>query len=141
VIAVAACTTPAPTSRSAAPPADRVPTPVDSPVLKETSWRLEDLGGAAAIAGVQATLEFPGEGRVAGRGSCNRFFGTVEIAGETIRFGPLAATRMACVDPAANDQEKRYLEALQDAERFAFDGPALLIYSRNNDRPLRFSRK
>jgi heat shock protein HslJ len=109
--------------------------------LHGTAWRLADLGGVAAIPGVEATLEFPEEGKASGRGSCNRFFGTVEISGESIRFGPLASTKMACIDDAANAQEKKYLEALQAAERIVFDGPALVIYSRGNDQPLRFSRK
>jgi heat shock protein HslJ len=105
------------------------------------AWRLADLGGQPAIPSVEATLEFPEEGKVAGKATCNRFFGTVEISGASIRFGPLAATKMACLDDAANAQEKKYLEALAAVERFEFDGPALLIFSRGSDRPLRFSKK
>jgi heat shock protein HslJ len=63
------------------------------------------------------------------------------ISGRSIEFGPLAATKMACMDDAANAQEVRYLEALQRAERFAFDGPALRIYSAGMERPLRFARR
>jgi heat shock protein HslJ len=48
---------------------------------------------------------------------------------------------MACIDDAANAQETKYLDALQKAERFAFDGPALRIYSTGMERPLRFARK
>jgi len=118
-------------------------TPVAAPPgeLSGTSWRLEDLGADKALEGVEATLEFPEAGKVAGRGSCNRFFGTVEISGQSIKFDPLAATKMACIDDAANAQEKKYLEALQNAERFALDGPALLIYSTGMKRPLRFVRR
>ena len=85
--------------------------------------------------------EFPETGKAGGKASCNRFFGTVEISGQSIKFGPLAATKMACIDDATNAQEVRYLDALQKAERFAFDGPALLIYSAGMERPLRFVRK
>jgi heat shock protein HslJ len=119
-------------SRTAAPP---------SPGLSGTKWRLGELAGLRAIPGVEATLEFLEEGKVAGRASCNRFLGTVEISGESIKFGPLASTKMACVDDAANAQERKYLEALQAAERFAFEGPVLLVYSRATDRPLRFARR
>src|SRR6476646_4261326 len=132
----AGCTPPA------GPPAAATPAPTPAAAaLVGSAWRLEDLGGTAAIPGVEATLEFPEAGRAAGRGSCNRFFGTVEISGESIRFGPLAATKMACLDAAANAQETRYLEGLQAAERFAFDGPALLLYPRGGGAPLRFVRK
>jgi heat shock protein HslJ len=109
--------------------------------LPGSSWRLEDLAGVAALPNVEATLEFPEAGKVAGRASCNRFFGTVELSGESIKFGPLASTKMACIDDATNAQEVKYLQALHGAERFAFDGPALLIYSKRMDKPLRFARK
>jgi heat shock protein HslJ len=67
--------------------------------------------------------------------------GSVEISAPSIKFGPLAATKMACIDDAATAQEVRYLDALQKAERFAFDGPVLLIYSTGIERPLRLARK
>jgi heat shock protein HslJ len=125
------------------PPATTETRAVQSPAvdLAGTSWKLEDLGGTPALPGVGVTLEFPEIGKASGRASCNRFMGTVEIAGSSIEFGPLAATKMACIDDAANAQEVRYLDALQKAERFAFDGPALLLYSTGMDRPLRFARK
>lgn len=85
----------------------------------------------------EATLEFPEAGKVAGRASCNRFFGTVEVSGGSIRFGPLAATKMSCGDDA-DAQERRYLQALQSAERFDFDGTALRLHSRGVEQPLRF---
>jgi heat shock protein HslJ len=135
-LAFAGCTQTS-TSQTASSPAAAP----GSPELKGTAWRLEDLGAVSAIPGVEATLQFPEAGKAAGRASCNRFFGTVEISGASIQFGPLASTKMACIDDAANAQEKKYLDALGAAERFAFDGPALLIYSRGNDQPLRFSRK
>ena len=116
----------------------RTSTPASPAGLAGTRWRLEKLGDQPAIPGVEATMEFPEEGKVAGRGSCNRFFGTVEISGESIKFGPLASTKMACLDDATSTQETRYLEALAAAERFSFDGPALLIHSRGGGAPLRF---
>jgi len=133
----AGCAPPAVTPAAATP----TPAAAAAPSLVGSAWRLKDLGEAAAIPGVEATLEFPAAGRAAGRGSCNRFFGTVEISGESIRFGPLAATKMACLDAASNAQETKYLESLQAVERFEFDGPALLLYPRGGGAPLRFVRK
>jgi heat shock protein HslJ len=137
VFVIAGCTTQAPAS----PKTSTQTTAPSSAGLHGTAWRLEDLGGVASIPGVEATLEFPEEGKAVGRGSCNRFFGTVEISGESIQFGPLASTKMACIDAATSAQETKYLEALQAAERIAFDGPALVIYFKGDDQPLRFSRK
>ncbi|MGH7498921.1 MAG: META domain-containing protein [Gemmatimonadales bacterium] len=111
----------------------------DAKGLRGTSWRLEDLGGAGVLDDAEATLEFPEAGKVAGRGSCNRFFGKVETAGDSIRFGPIGSTRMACAE-AVGIQEGKYLKALAGAERFAVDGATLLVYSRAMDKPLRFTR-
>lgn len=111
----------------------------DTGDLQGTSWRLEDLGGTGVLDRVQATLEFSESGRVSGNGSCNQFSGTVKISGESITFGPLAATRKACVD-AVGMQENNYFKALGAARRFNLDGPFLLIYSEGADKPLRFIR-
>lgn len=107
--------------------------------LLGTAWRLEDLGGASVLDRVQATLEFPQEGKVAGSGSCNRFFGSVEVSGTSIRFGMVGTTQMACAD-AVGAQESRYFTALGDAERFSLEGSTLLIFAKGMDKPLRFIR-
>lgn len=109
--------------------------------LQGTVWRLEDLAGAGLAPDTEATLEFPAEeGKVAGNGSCNRFFGSVDLTGATIKFGQMGSTRMACPEPIAG-QETRYLKALESAERFTSDGATLLIYCAGMEKPLRFVRK
>jgi putative lipoprotein len=110
------------------------------PPLPGSAWRLDELGGADVLAGTSPTLEFSEAGKVAGHGSCNRFFGTVEISGDSLRFGPLGSTRMACAE-AVLRQEGRYLKALEGAERFGIDGAELLIHSKGLAKPLRFVRK
>ncbi len=107
--------------------------------LSGTDWLLEDLGGRGVIDNVQATLSFPESGRVAGNGSCNRIFGPAEISGDKIKLGPLASSRMACPEAVMN-QEMKYMEALQSAERFEWKEPYLLVYCKGSDKPLRFTR-
>jgi heat shock protein HslJ len=107
--------------------------------LVETTWRLEDLAGTGVLDSVEATLEFPSEGRVAGNASCNRFTGPVTVAGTAITFGPQAVTRMACAETVMR-QEHAYLEALHEAREFRVEGPFLYIYGTNRDKPLRFIR-
>jgi len=94
-----------------------------------TAWRLESLA--------LATLEFPSEGRASGNGSCNRFNGVVTVEGDKIQFGGIAATRKACAE-AVMRQEESYFAALQDAERFEFDGQSLRIFAADKSEPLRF---
>jgi len=110
-----------------------------SPSLLKTTWLLEDLGGAGVLDRARATLAFTEPGRVAGNSSCNRFFGSVTLSGQSITFGQLGSTRMACVAAVAA-QEAKYLKALMDAERFVLDGSVLLIYAKAMDKPLRFTR-
>ena len=107
--------------------------------LTGTEWLLEDLSGAAVIDNVQATLTFPEAGKTAGNGSCNRFFGPAEITGSAIKLGPLGLTRMACTTAVMN-QETKYIDALQAAERFEWKAPYLLIYCKRFEKPLRFTR-
>jgi len=104
-----------------------------------SEWLLEDLGGSGVLDQVQATLTFPEAGKVAGNGSCNRFFGPAKIRGDAIKLGPLGATRMACPEAAMN-QETKYLQPLQAAERFEWKDPYLLVYCRVLAKPLRFTR-
>jgi putative lipoprotein len=104
-----------------------------------TSWRLAELQGSPALQGVEATLEFPERGKVAGKGSCNRFFGTANISGDSLTLSKMGATLMACVGPGM-EQEGRYLKALAAARRYSLEGDALLIYTAGTDRPLLFTR-
>jgi heat shock protein HslJ len=124
------------------PTPEPTPAPAQTPAargLVGTSWVLQDLGGAGVIDAARATLEFPEAGRVAGRGSCNRFFGSVEISDDRISFSQLGSTEMACIG-AAMDQEIKYLKALQSAERYTLAERSLQIYVKGMDKPLGFRR-
>ena len=115
----------------------RAASPAPSAELVGTRWMLEDLGGAGVVEEASATLEFPEPGKVAGSGSCNRFFGTVSIDGSAMSIHPLGTTRMACTEAVAM-QEVNYIRALQSAERYALRGTTLLIYVKGMQSPLRF---
>ena len=106
--------------------------------LVGSEWLLEDLGGSGVLDRVQATLAFPESGKVAGKGSCNRFFGTVAISGNKVKFSALGSTKMACPE-AIMKQEDKYLAALQAADRFESNDGNLLIYYVGAEKPLRFS--
>jgi heat shock protein HslJ len=107
--------------------------------LAGSEWLLEDLAGRGVIDNIQATLTFPEAKRVAGNGSCNRFFGPAEVNGDAIKLGPLASSRKACPEAVMN-QETKYLEALQAADRFEWKDPYLLIDCKGFEKQLRFTR-
>ena len=107
--------------------------------LGGSEWLLEDLAGSGVMDSVGATLSFPETDKVAGNGSCNRFFGPAEIAGSALKLGLLGSTRMACTEAVMN-QETKYLNALQAAQRYEWKDPYLLVYCKGFDKPLRFTR-
>lgn len=126
------------------PSAEKKPTKAATPAapfsLVGSEWILADLAGTPVIPNSKASLAFPEAGRVAGNGSCNRFTGSVTITGNTLKFGPLASTRMACTDAGVSAEEDAYLKALGAANRYEYRDPDLLIYATGYDKPLRFTR-
>jgi heat shock protein HslJ len=108
-------------------------------VLGGSEWLLVDLAGGGVLDRVQATLSFPEGNKIAGSDSCNQFFGTAEVSGNTLKLTPLGTTRMACPEDVMN-QETKYLAALRAAERYEWKYPYLLIYCKGFDKPLRFAR-
>jgi len=107
--------------------------------LPGTSWVLEEVGGVPVVQRGRATLSFAESGRASGNGSCNRFSGTATIAGDSLSFGPLLSTKMACVEDALTNQETRYLASLGSARRYAIAGDTLRIYVAGGGE-LRFAR-
>ena len=99
--------------------------------LEGGPWVVEDLNGGGMMAGVEMELSFdPGDqntSRVTGRAACNRFFGSWSQVGAAVRFGPLAATKMACA-PALMELEGKFLGTLEAVRVLSFGpgGAALL---------------
>ena len=108
--------------------------------MAATSWLAEDIGRRGVLDNPRTTVSFDQAGRVSGSGGCNRYGGPVEVSGETIRFGPLASTRMAC-SPAISDQEERFFAALRSATRFVVTAEdKLVLYDATGEAIVTFSR-
>jgi putative lipoprotein len=104
------------------------------------TWALEDIDGAGVVDDAQSTLEFGPDGRVSGRGGCNRYSGNVEVKGASIVVGELISTKMACA-PALMDQETKFLAALQATRTYRMNEDNKLVLSDATGRQrLRFSR-
>ncbi len=101
--------------------------PGNNAAVRAGDWKLVRLGDAsvkAADGQREAYLVFDTEEpRVAGSGGCNRVNGGFELDGANLRFGRLAATRMAC--PEGLEQEQRFLAALEGVTRHRIDGSHL----------------
>ena len=81
-------------------------------LFRGAEWAVEDLAGAGIIDRSRMTLRFLADNRVAGRASCNRYMGSYNLTGEGLSFSPQATTMMACA-PALMNQERRFLELLE----------------------------
>jgi len=91
------------------------PQPASTAPLVGTEWTLVELGGQPVGLGAgekPATLSLSeADKHASGFSGCNRMSGTYELEGSTLRFGPMAVTRMACA--TGMDLETKFLAALQ----------------------------
>ena len=108
--------------------------------LVGSTWLVEDIEGGGVIDFLQSTLTFDSAEKVTGMGGCNNFFGSVKIDGSAIAFGPLGATRMACGE-AIDDQEFRFLQALEKTRSFAIEQGLLFLINNDGAQVLQLSRK
>jgi heat shock protein HslJ/uncharacterized lipoprotein YbaY len=89
-------------------------------------WIVTDIGGAKPVDGSRASLAFGEEGRLSGNGSCNRYTASFKLTGEALTVGKAASTMMAC-EPKLMEQEKRFLDILQQVQRFEIGAAGELV--------------
>jgi heat shock protein HslJ len=98
---------------------------------ESVEWNLLQLGGAAVPklpGNRQPSLLLDSTRKQAsGFAGCNTFFGGYELAGATLKLGPLAATRKACAG-VASTVEKKYFQALAQTRGWKMDAGELLLH-------------
>jgi len=103
----------------------------DLQTLGGADWRLVELNGRAAIPAEltrRPWIRFNTDSsRVSGSAGCNRMSGPFTLRGDTMQFGSLISTRMACGDQALNQQESDFFGALQSTDRYALSGDTLKL--------------
>ncbi|MGR3291115.1 MAG: META domain-containing protein [Paracoccaceae bacterium] len=70
-------------------------------------YHLEELGGSVFTA--RATISFPEQGRIAGKGPCNSYSASQNAPYPWLELGLIAATRAACSDLAT---ERAFFQTL-----------------------------
>jgi len=123
----------------------RVLVPVIALSLALTACGSEDGGNAASLEGViwvldaasigelvdpvpvdaRVDLSFE-DGQAGGTSGCNSYRGGYTVDGDSLTFGPLAATQMAC-EPPLMDLEAAYLAALADVDGFEVNAGGDLV--------------
>ncbi|MGH7585267.1 MAG: META domain-containing protein [Gemmatimonadales bacterium] len=94
-------------------PAAQAAAPEPGAMLESTEWSLLELNGKIAIGADNRPLTLlldPAARRAAGFAGCNRYSGSYELSGNSLKFGPMIMTKMACNE--AMDTESAYAEAL-----------------------------
>jgi heat shock protein HslJ len=106
------------------------------------SWHVVDHGGFEnLIPGVPITATFTEEGDLRGGAGCNTYRARYTTDGGAIEISPPAVTRKFCAEPeGVMEQESRYLQALESAERFRVDGGVLSLSSADGTPVVSFGR-
>ncbi len=130
LLLVAACSPRVEASPGSQPAPTLLPPAADE--IAGTQWQLVSFGAVGAevpvIAGTSLTLGFDEHSQVSGQGGCNSFGGGYKADSQTITFMSLAQTLRACVDDSANQQEAKYMEALDSAGQYVLNGDELTIF-------------
>jgi heat shock protein HslJ len=107
---------------------DREVADPDRPI-EGTTWILDGIvsGDTASSvpAGVTASIQIT-DGRMAINSGCNSGSATVTVAADTLTFGPIALTKMAC-QPAAMSVEQSVVSTLTGTVRYTIEADALTI--------------
>ena len=99
---------------------------VQVPNLAGTAWQAEDVDRGGIIDMSMLTIEFGDDGSIGGSAGCNRYFGKVTYDADNLSVSDVGSTQMACA-PAIMSQERRFLDALQDAIRFELEDDMWLL--------------
>lgn len=106
--------------------------------LNGTAWNLASIDNNPPIEKTSISLEFK-DGKVGGSSGCNSYGGAYQTNGEKLTMDSIAMTLMACEDAGVMEQERIFLEYLQDAQTFELTDDQLLIFS-SGGQSLRFSQ-
>ncbi len=94
--------------------------------LAGSVWQVESIDAGGIVDSSMVTLDFTEAGRVAGYGSCNRYFGSATFEGHALSVGPLASTLKACPEALMN-QERSFFQAMEAAARFEIERDQWLV--------------
>jgi heat shock protein HslJ len=123
-----------------------VPSPEQQPPLAvnlaETYWRLTEVDGkpvpsqpGAREPHIVLSRE---NARVTGFAGCNSLSGTYRrLSGDSLVFGPLAMTRMACASPAANALEAGFVKGLDQVSWYRITGIVLELRDKSGEALIR----
>jgi heat shock protein HslJ/membrane-bound inhibitor of C-type lysozyme len=108
-------------------------------LLQGPEWIVEELNGVGIPEESRGTLHFSLDGRVTGKSFCNSYGGSYALTGESLTFGQLVSTMMAC-SPPIMEQEEAFSDLLGNVRRFEISGGDALILHTNDSRTIKARR-
>ncbi len=108
--------------------------------LSGTVWAVESIVGRDVTGEPPPFLRFDDDRQLSGNAGCNNFTGSYENKDGRLVIGPLAITRMLCRGEA-NEQERRFMAALSDIDRYEIEDDLLLIFATGADTATRLAPK
>jgi heat shock protein HslJ len=100
------------------------------------------LRGSAWVQGTDSgarRLEFNSAGQASGTGGCNNFSAPVEMNSQTLKFGPIRATKKRC-DSSVQAVEDAFFRALEAAASARWDRGQLVLLDSRSAPVLRLDR-
>jgi len=100
--------------------------------LAGTEWRLLSFGTPGAevpvVEETTITLHFNDAGQAGGTAGCNSYGARYEVRESELAFNRLSHTMMACAQEQIAQQEKAFLQALENAHGYALAEERLTIW-------------
>ncbi len=107
-------------------------------------WKLVSYGSTSnptpAAPNVDTSLTFDSDGRVGGSVGCNSFGGDYKAGKDTITFGAIAATEMACEEPLMQ-QEAAIFNIFSGSTNFKVEDNTLTITATDGNSAAVFAKK
>lgn len=96
--------------------------------LAGSHWQFSRINGQVVAAGAHATLAFDANGHASGHAGCNSYGGSYQQSANTLHFGALLSTKMACLLPAgAMQTEQAVFNAMRATAGARMDGSNLIL--------------
>lgn len=92
----------------------------------EENWLLVSMNSNPVLPGSRVELAIDGN-QASGHAGCNHFSATVTVNGDSLRFGLITRTEMACVDADIMQQETGFLTALEAINTFTINNVGQLV--------------
>ena len=113
----------------------------DFRALQEREWKLVWTEAFPSMpSGVaNPTLRFGPDGRLGGNTGCNSAGAAYTAEGDRLMIQPMISTKRACVNPAGNQLERAYIEAIEATRRYRIANGELELLDENGRVVARFN--